>query len=143
MRFVTSVAVAVVVAVVVAVLAVACGSRVDPATPAPTTGPSTTAAPATTTTAASGDDALSVGEALEAEEGATVVVAGALSVEGGVVRLCSALAESFPPQCGGASLVVEGLDLSDFDLEEEQGIRWSEDSVEIEGVMSGGVLRVG
>lgn len=35
---------------VVAVLAVACGARVDPATPAPTTGPPTTAAPAPATT---------------------------------------------------------------------------------------------
>ena len=31
---------------------------------------------------------------------------------GEAIRLCSALLESDPPQCGGSSLVVEGLDLS-------------------------------
>src|SRR5262245_59379029 len=38
-------------------------------------------------------------------------VTGNLLVQGDEVRLCSALAESFPPQCGNPSLVVEGLDL--------------------------------
>ena len=28
------------------------------------------------------------------------------------MRLCSALLESYPPQCGEPSLVVEGLDLA-------------------------------
>ncbi len=131
----------IVAALVVAVLAVACGSRVDPDTPAPTTGPPTSAAPATTTTTRA-DDTLSVEEALAVDDGTTVVVTGALFVEDDTVRLCSAVAESFPPQCGGASLEVEGLDLSDLELEEEQGIRWSEGSVEVEGVMSGDVLSV-
>lgn len=133
----------IVAALVVAVLAVACGSRVDPDTPAPTTGPPTSVAPATTTTTTTrADDTLSVEEALAVDDGTTVVVTGALFVEDDTVRLCSAVAESFPPQCGGTSLVVEGLDLSDLELEEEQGIRWSEGSVEIEGVMSGEVLSV-
>lgn len=131
----------IVAALVVAVLAVACGSRVDPDTPAPTTGPPTSAAPATTTTTRA-DDTLSVEEALAVDDGTTVVVTGALFVEDDTIRLCSALAESFPPQCGGASLEVEGLDLSDLELEEEQGIRWSDQPIEIEGVMSGEVLSV-
>ncbi len=131
----------IVAALAVAVLAVSCGSRVDPETPAPTTGPPTSAAPATTTTTRA-DDTLSVEEALAVDDGTTVVVTGALFVEDDTVRLCSAVAESFPPQCGGASLEIEGLDLSDLELEEEQDIRWSEGSVEIEGVMSGGVLSV-
>ena len=39
-----------------------------------------------------------------------MTVAGSLLVDGEQARLCAALAESFPPQCGEPSLVVENLD---------------------------------
>jgi hypothetical protein len=57
-----------------------------------------------------------------------VSVSGALFVNAdGTVLLCDAIAESFPPQCGGERIVVEGLDLSTVaDLQEEGGVRWAE-----------------
>jgi hypothetical protein len=56
-----------------------------------------------------------------------VVVTGALFVDpDGTVLLCDAIAESFPPQCGGARIEVEGLDLGSLDLEEANGVRWAE-----------------
>jgi hypothetical protein len=57
-----------------------------------------------------------------------VTVTGALFVDAdGTVRLCDAIAESFPPQCGGDRIVVTGLDLDDVpDLQEEDGVRWAE-----------------
>ena len=57
-----------------------------------------------------------------------VTVTGALFVDAdGTVRLCDAIAESFPPQCGGDRIVVEGLDLDDIDdIQEENDVRWSE-----------------
>ena len=57
-----------------------------------------------------------------------VVVTGALFVDAdGTVRLCDAIAESFPPQCGGERIVVEGLDLDDVvGLQEANGVRWAE-----------------
>jgi hypothetical protein len=56
-----------------------------------------------------------------------VVVAGALFVDAtGGVLLCDAIAESFPPQCGGDRIAVEGLDLDSLDLEEANGVRWAE-----------------
>lgn len=57
-----------------------------------------------------------------------VTVTGALFVDAdGTVRLCDAIAESFPPQCGGDRIVVTGLDLADIlDLQEENGVRWAE-----------------
>jgi hypothetical protein len=56
-----------------------------------------------------------------------VVVAGALFVDAtGGVLLCDAIAESFPPQCGGDRIAVEGLDLASLDLEEANGVRWAE-----------------
>ena len=56
-----------------------------------------------------------------------VAVTGAVFVDpDGTVRLCDAVLESFPPQCGGATLVVDGLDLASLDLEEANGLRWAE-----------------
>lgn len=57
-----------------------------------------------------------------------VTVTGALFVDAdGTVRLCDAIAESFPPQCGGDRIVVEGLDLDDIeDIQEENDVRWAE-----------------
>ena len=52
-----------------------------------------------------------------------VLVTGALFVNAdGTVLLCDAIAESFPPQCGGNRIAVEGLDLASVaDLQEEGG----------------------
>jgi hypothetical protein len=57
-----------------------------------------------------------------------VTVTGALFVDAdGTVRLCDAIAESFPPQCGGDRIVVQGLDLDDIDdIQEENDVRWAE-----------------
>jgi hypothetical protein len=57
-----------------------------------------------------------------------VTVTGALFVDAdGTARLCDAIAESFPPQCGGDRIVVEGLDLDDIeDIQEENDVRWAE-----------------
>jgi hypothetical protein len=63
-----------------------------------------------------------------------VTVTGALFVDlDGTIRLCDAIAESFPPQCGGQRIAVEGLDLADVPrLQEENGVRWT-DSVTLVG----------
>ncbi len=75
-----------------------------------------------------GDAGITVAEALG--HGPTddiVAVTGAVFVDpDGSVRLCDAILESFPPQCGGATLLVEGLDLSTLELEEANGLRWAE-----------------
>lgn len=69
--------------------------------------------------------------------------------EGAPVRLCQALAESYPPQCGGSSIVVEGLDLASVpglvstDDPALARVSWSEREVELTGVVADGVLRVG
>lgn len=77
---------------------------------------------------------ISVSEALQWTGQDGVLVNGAVFVDpDGTVRLCEAIAESFPPQCGGARLVVEGADFAAFpDLQEANGIRWSE-SVQLYG----------
>jgi hypothetical protein len=76
-----------------------------------------------------GDRGMSVADALgHRATDDLVFVTGALFVDpDGTVLLCDAIAESFPPQCGGARLEVQGLDLSTIDgLEEASGVRWAE-----------------
>lgn len=55
-------------------------------------------------------------------------------------RVCETLLESFPPQCGGASLPV-----GDFQLEvpvtSQSGVTWSPDVVLLEGEVVGGIFQ--
>ena len=57
-----------------------------------------------------------------------VAVTGALFVSpDGTVLLCDAIAESFPPQCGGERMRVEGLDLAAVPgLQTEGEVSWAE-----------------
>lgn len=80
---------------------------------------------------------------------ALVTSSGELSVEGFVVfdgaelRLCEALAESFPPQCGGAFLVVQGIDVVEVQgTTEAQGVVWTDSVVVLTGTLEEGVLRL-
>lgn len=76
-----------------------------------------------------------VGSGLSVEQALThratddlVSVAGTLFVGAdGTVLLCDAIAESFPPQCGGQRIVVEGLDLDTIaNLQREGNVSWAE-----------------
>lgn len=61
----------------------------------------------------------------------------------GDVRLCSALAESFPPQCGGASLLVEGVELEEVDgLVTEGEVSWTDRPIQLLGTVEDGLLTV-
>ena len=57
-----------------------------------------------------------------------VTVSGALFANAdGTVLLCDAIAESFPPQCGGDRIRVEGLDLDSIDgIQVEGDVAWAE-----------------
>ena len=52
--------------------------------------------------------AISIVEAFASNLEGPLLVNGHLHVQNDQVRLCELLAESFPPQCGGMSLVVKG-----------------------------------
>jgi hypothetical protein len=80
--------------------------------------------------------AISIDDALASGSGDTLVVSGNLLAQGDDVRLCSALAESFPPQCGGASLVVVGLSLEDVDgVVTEGDVSWTDRPIQLLGVV--------
>lgn|SRR5512134_2878143 len=84
---------------------------------------------------------ISIEEALETDSDEPLLVNGNLLVVNGEPRLCSALAESFPPQCGGASLLITGLDLSQIDgLIVEGDVMWTDRPIQLAGVVSDGRL---
>ena len=86
---------------------------------------------------------LTVEEALRSAGTGPVVVRGYVVARGGDVQLCAALAESSPPQCGGASLSVEGLDPATVEgATTLEGVTWSDRAVPLAGTVAGGVLTV-
>lgn len=73
--------------------------------------------------------AMSVADAIRQRAGGEVVaVSGALFVTAGrTVLLCDAIAESFPPQCGGERIRVQGVDLASIPgLQTEGEVSWAE-----------------
>ncbi len=65
------------------------------------------------------------------------VVSGFLFIDAdGNVVLCEAIAESYPPQCGGQSIDIAG-DIPRGTLTTDQGVSWSNNAVELEGTFDG------
>ena len=86
---------------------------------------------------------ISIGEALTSDLKGPLLINGQLHVQNGRARLCEALAESFPPQCAGRFLVVEGLNLMTIDgLTSEGSVTWSDQTVQVLGTVEGEVLTV-
>ena len=91
---------------------------------------------------------MSIEDALRADGQTVVVQGGIVAIDGGPVRLCSALLESYPPQCGEPALVLQGLDLDALELVTSEGdpsvagARWSDRPVRIRGTVENGVLTV-
>ena len=118
----------------VTAFAVACGGTGEPADDA-------TGSPKVSGIAAG--PGISIEEALASEVDEMLLVNGNLLAESGDVRLCSALAESFPPQCGGASLQVQGVELEEVDgLVTEGDVSWTDRPIQLLGVVEDGVLTV-
>jgi len=90
-----------------------------------------------------GGPGISIGEAFTSNLKGPLLVNGLLHVQNGQVRLCETLAESFPPQCAGKFLVVNGLDLMTVEgLTSEGSITWSNQPVQVLGTVGGEVLTV-
>jgi hypothetical protein len=94
------------------------------------------------------DAPLTVEEALAAGNGPATVSGMIVAPEGEDVRLCSGLLESYPPQCGGPSLVVRGADLESLpgvtstDDPALAQVTWTDGIVELAGTLEDGVLTV-
>jgi hypothetical protein len=107
---------------------------------------------ATTTSTADGGRVavgapISVEDALASDGSAPVLVSGYLFVlEDGTVLLADSILESYPPQPGGATIVVEGFSVEGMTLEQvaaDSGFalhQWTEAPYEVLGTVEGGVL---
>lgn len=82
-----------------------------------------------------------VPDAMAAEVEGGIHVVGLLIDDGSGWRLCELVLESYPPQCGGERLVVEGLDPSGLPLGEHAGVQWQTDATVV-GEIDGETLAV-
>jgi hypothetical protein len=114
----------------------ACGGtdEVEPQ-PAPTQPPATAGLGA--------GPGISIEEALASGSAEPLLVNGNLLAEHDEVRFCDALAESFPPQCAGPQLHVEGLNLDEVDgLVREGEVAWTDRPTQLLGTVEGDKLVV-
>jgi hypothetical protein len=83
-------------------------------------------------------DGVSVADALAYEGTEVVAVHGFVVRTSAAALLCEVLAESFPPQCGGARLTITNPDATTgLILLEEGDVQWSPDAVVLLGHVSG------
>ncbi len=86
---------------------------------------------------------MSVSEVLSGEVAGAAAVKGFLVVDAGGARLCEALAESYPPQCGGEALPITNYEeFLGVPLQEAQGVTWTDDVVSLLGLIVDGTLVV-
>lgn len=83
---------------------------------------------------------LTVQEALASDLEGPLMVRGHVVGRGDELHLCSAILESYPPQCGEPSLRIEGT--VDAELRSAEGVRWSEAQVSVLGDVEDGAIRV-
>lgn len=82
---------------------------------------------------------ISITEAIESELEGPLLVNGYLFVDAQEkVIFAESIAESFPPQPGGSTLEIEGLDLSEIQgLESAEGVSWTESPIQLLGTVQG------
>ena len=89
------------------------------------------------------DGGLTVSEAMATDATGTIAVQGFLVADGTGARLCEALAESYPPQCGGASVpVMDYEEVVGVPLQNAQGVTWTDDLLSLFGELVDGVFVV-
>lgn len=80
-------------------------------------------------------------EALTTEPEGARLITGLLIDDGSGWRLCTAVAESYPPQCAGDAVTVEGVEPVDHNLEQASGVQWQEDAT-VFGELRGDTITV-
>ena len=89
------------------------------------------------------DGGLSVADAVKVSRDGPIAVKGFLFIDGVGARLCEVLAESFPPQCGGVFVPVEGFEeMLNVPLSDSQGISWTDQHVSFLGEFVDGTFIV-
>lgn len=89
------------------------------------------------------DGGLTVPDALATDATGIIAVKGFLVVNDDGARLCELLAESFPPQCGGASISITNYDeVLGIPLSNAQGVSWTDDHASFLGGIVDGIFVV-
>jgi len=89
------------------------------------------------------DGGLTIPEAIAYKGNEIIAVQGFVYRSGETNALCELLAESYPPQCGGESLVIANPEATDdIVLTEAEDVQWSEDYVPVFGRLAEGVLTI-
>ncbi len=94
-----------------------------------------------TAQAAADRNNVEISEITSLPDNSTVTVTGFLIEDSGVVYLAEMLAESFPPQPGGTTVMITGLDDDALSAASTEGpIRWYDTSVTLEATVREGAL---
>ncbi|KAA3635391.1 MAG: hypothetical protein DWP92_11115 [Armatimonadetes bacterium] len=89
------------------------------------------------------DDGISVVQALSEGGSDPIAVTGFFISDGSGAWLCEAMAESYPPQCGGERLSVSNPDaMGALVLIEEGDTQWYEGSLTLMGTVSDGTFTI-
>ncbi len=89
------------------------------------------------------DGGLTVADALTTDATGVVAVKGFLLIDDSGARLCEVLAESYPPQCGGATLSITNYEeVLGVPLSNAQGVSWTDQHVSFLGEIIDGTLVV-
>ncbi len=85
------------------------------------------------------DGSVPVGEAVAAGIQGPFLMSGYLVVDADGARLCEALAESFPPQCGGTAVALDPAEAPAGAVTTTEGdVTWSDEPVLVEGELVDG-----
>ena len=89
------------------------------------------------------DGGITVADLLARSAVGPIAVKGFLFIDSDGARLCEVLAESFPPQCGGVFVPIEGFDeVLGAPLANSQGISWTDQPLSFIGDMVNGTFVV-
>ncbi len=89
------------------------------------------------------DGGLTVADALLTDAPGVIAVKGFLLVDDQGARLCELLAESYPPQCGGAHISVTGYEeVVGVPIKSAQGVSWTDQLVSFLGEIVDGTFVV-
>lgn len=88
------------------------------------------------------EDAMSVAELLSSSQQGPVSIRGSLFDDGTGLRLCDALAESFPPQCPEDFVFIANPEWVEADFTVEAGVRWTDRVVVLYGELIDGEFRL-
>lgn len=89
------------------------------------------------------DGGLTIPDAIAYRGDEIIAVQGFVYRRGEINALCELLLLSYPPECGGESLVIANPEATDdIVLTEAEGVQWSEDYVTVFGRLADGVLTI-